>query len=106
MALTATAIPKVENEIKKLLRNPMVTKASINRPNISIAATEIEMPPSSDYYHTFANHVADISNSEPTIVYIADIGPIVSSLADLGIEAVGCYREMDSRHRHESCLSM
>ena len=87
----------------------MVTKASINRPNISLAATEIEMPPSSDYYHTFANHVADISNSEPTIVYtdfIADIGPIVSSLADLGIEAVGCYREMDSRHRHESYLSM
>ena len=27
----------------------MVTKASINRPNISLTATEIEMPPSSDY---------------------------------------------------------
>ena len=105
MALTATATPKVEDEIKKLLRNPMVTKASINRPNISLAATEIEMPPSSDYYHTFANHVADISNSEPTIVYfIADIGPIVSSLAELGIEAVGYYGEMDPRHRHESYL--
>ena len=94
MALTATATPKVADEIKQLLRNPMVTKASINRPNISLAATEIEMPPSSDYYNTFANHVADISNSEPTIVYvdfIADIGPIVSSLAELGIEAVGYY---------------
>ena len=107
MALTATSTPKVEDEIKKLLRNPMVAKASINRPNISLAATEIQMPPSSDYYHTFANHVADISNSEPTIVYtdfIADIGPIVSSLAELGIEAVGYYGEMDPRHRHESYL--
>ena len=30
MALTATATPKVEDEIKKLLRNPMVAKASTN----------------------------------------------------------------------------
>ena len=107
MALTATATPKVQDDIKKLLRNPVVTQASINRPNITLAATEVEVAQSSDYYHTFAEHVSDISNSEPTIVYtdfIADIGPIVSSLADLGIDAVGYYGEMDPRERQESYL--
>ena len=105
MALTATATPEVEIEIKKLLRNPVVTKASINRPNISLSAKEVKVPPGGDYFHTLADHVADISCSEPTIVYtdfIADIGPIVSSLADLGIEAVGYYGEMDPRERQES----
>ena len=107
MALTATATSKVENDIKKLLHNPVVTKASINRPNITLSATQVDVPSSSDYFHVFADHVADISNSEPTIVYtdfIADIGPIVSSLADLGIDAVGYYGEMDPRERQESYL--
>ena len=105
MALTATATPEVEVEIKKLLRNPLVTKASINRSNISLSAIEVNVPPNGDYFHTLANYVADISCSEPTVVYtdfIADIGPIVSSLADLGIEAVGYYGEMDPRERQES----
>ena len=92
----------------KLLRNPVVAKASINRPNITLAAIEVEVPPSNDYFHTFANHIADISNSEPTIAYtdfIADIGPIVSSFADLSIDAVGYYGEMDPRERHDSYLN-
>ena len=104
---TATATPKVEDDIKKLLRNPIVTHASINRPNITLAATEVEVAQSSDYYHTIAEYVSDISNSEPTIVdtdFIADIGPIVSSLADLGIDAVGYYGEMHPRERQESYL--
>ena len=72
-----------------------------------LSVTEVDVPASSDYFHTFADYVADISNSEPTVVYtdfIADIGPIVSSLADLGIEAVGYYGEMDPRRRQESYL--
>ena len=107
MALTATTTPEVENDIRKLLRNPVVTRVSINRPNITLSVTEVDVPASSDYFHTFADYVADISNSEPTVVYtdfIADIGPIVSSLADLGIEAVGYYGEMDPRRRQESYL--
>lgn len=105
MALTATATPEVVTEIKKLLRNPLVTKASINRPNISLSAVEVKVPPGGDYFHTLANHVADIASSEVMIVYtdfISDIGSIVSSLADLGIEAVGYYGEMDPRERQES----
>ena len=57
-----------------------MTQASINRPNITLAATEVIVAPSSDYYHTFVGYVADISNSEFTVVYtdfIANIGPIV-----------------------------
>ena len=107
MALTTTATPKVEDDIKKLLRNPVVSKSSINRPNITLSATELVISPDSDYFQVFANHVADISNSEPTIVYtdfISDIGPIVSSLSDLGIDAVGYYGEMDPRERQESYL--
>ena len=107
MALTATATPKVEDTIKKLLRNPVVSKSSVNRPNITLSTTELVISPNSDYFQVFASHVADISNSEPTIVYtdfISDIGPIVSSLSDLGIEAVGYYGEMDPRERQESYL--
>lgn len=58
-----------------------------------------------NYYHTFADHVVEISKSEPTIIYtdfIADIGPIVSALSDLGIDAVGYYGEMDHKQRKQS----
>lgn len=110
MALTATATPAVENDIKKLLRNPLVLRASINRPNITLSAQEVIMAPAGTpkkYCHIFADHVAEISQSEPTIVYtdfIADIGPIVSALSDLGIDAVGYYGEMDPRERNQSYL--
>ena len=94
MALMAMATPKVETEINNLLPNAVVTKASINRPSISLSVKEVKLLPGGDYFHTLANYVADISCSEPTIVYtdfLVDIGPIVSYLADLGIEAVGYY---------------
>ena len=58
-----------------------------------------------DYFATFAEYVSDITHGEPAIVYtdfIADIGHIVSSLNEIGIEAVGYYGEMDSRDRLES----
>lgn len=66
---------------------------------------EVKVPPGGDYFHTLANHVANIAHSEVKIVYtdfISDIGPIVSSLADLGIEVIGYYGEMDPRERQES----
>ena len=107
MALTATATPEVEKDIKKLLRDPLVTRASVNRPNILLSAKEVNVAPGSTYHSTFADHVAEISRSEPTIIYtdfIADIGPIVSALSDLGIDAVGYYGEMDPRERKQSYL--
>ena len=53
-----------------------------------------------DYFAT--DYVSDITHGEPAIVYTADIGRIVSSLNEIGIEAVGYYGEMDSRDRLES----
>ena len=104
MALTATATPKVEMDIKKLLRSPVTVKASINRPNIELHAFEIQAG-KDDYCATFSEHVSDITQGEPAIVYtdfIADVGCIVSSLNEIGIEAVGYYEEMDARDRMES----
>ena len=49
-----------------------------------------------------------IIESSPSIVYtdfIADIGPIVGCLADLGIEAVGYHGEMDPPSRHGSYMN-
>ena len=90
MALTATATPRVEQDIKKLLRNPLTFKASINGPNIKLCALEVKGV-NDDYFATFADYVSDITHGEPAIVYtdfIADIGHIVSSLNEIGIEAV------------------
>jgi superfamily II DNA helicase RecQ len=55
----------------------------------------------------FANNVAEIIGSTSSIVYtdfIADIGPMVSALAECGVKAVGYHGEMDSTSRHESYL--
>ena len=54
MALTATDTPEVETETKTLLRNPLVTKASINRPNNTLSAIEVQIPPAGNYFHTLA----------------------------------------------------
>ena len=55
-----------------------------------------------DYFATFAEYVSDITHGELAIVYtdfIADIGRIVSSLNEIGIEAVGYYGERDGFQR-------
>lgn len=41
LCLTATAPPPVENSISQLLRNPIVTKGSIDRPNVTLACEEM-----------------------------------------------------------------
>ena len=99
MALTATATPDVEGDIKKLLRNPLTVKASINRPNITLNAHEVKTH-TDNYFAIFAKYVADITSGESTIVYtdfIADVGAIVSSLNQVGIESVGYHGEMDMK---------
>ena len=52
--------------------------------------------------------VSDIIGVSLAIVYtdfIADIGPIVSFLDELGIRAVGCHGKMDPPARHESYMN-
>ena len=61
-----------------------------------------------NYFTIFAKYVADITSGESTIVYtdfIADVGVIVSSLNQVGIESVGYHGEMDPKDRMESYSS-
>ena len=57
MALTAMVTPEVETEVNKLLRNHVVTKASINQPNISLSAKELKVPSG-----TFTLILADLNS--------------------------------------------
>ena len=53
----------------------------------------------------FALRAIEIAGCTACIIYtdfIADIGPIVSALSDLGVEAVGYHGEMDAHSRQES----
>ena len=107
MALTATASLIVEEDIKSLLHDPVVVKSSVNRPNITLAAEEILVDKTSSYFNMFAKRVVEIIGSSICIVYtdfIADIGPILSCLAEVGVEAVGYHGEMDPTSRHESYI--
>ena len=92
MAVTATATPEVEDGIKQLLRGPVVHKSSVNRPNITMKAEELTTDTSVEPAMQFALKAVEIAGSTSSIIYtdfIADIGPIVSALSDLGVEAVG-----------------
>ncbi len=106
-ALTATVTPSVQEDITSILRSPVVKKTSMNRPNITLIAKELLPDKSVSYSMQFAKEAAEIVGSSSSIVYtdfIADIGPIVSGLAEFGVEAVGYHGEMDTTARHESYL--
>ena len=108
MCLTATATPTVEEDIKLLLRNPVVRKMSMNRPNVTLNVEEVKEDKSLNHAEQFAKRVAEICGSSSSIIvytdFIADIGPIVSALEQVGVEAVGYHGEMDAPSRQESYL--
>ena len=107
MCLTATATPAVEEDIKLLIRNPVVQKKSMNRPNVTLNVEELKDDKSLNHAEQFAKRAAEICGSSSSIVYtdfIADIGPIVSALQQVGVEAVGYHGEMDAPSRQESYL--
>ena len=98
MALTATTTLAVKEEIELLLRNPVVSQSSMNRPNITLKVEELQQDKSKPQALQFASRAAEIVKSDPSIIYtdfIADIGPIVSGLQEVGVEAVGYHGEMD-----------
>ena len=104
--LTATAPPSVEESILKLLRNPMITKGSINRPNITLSCEVIPSSVHRKDFSYFASRVSDLLNdSDSAIIYtdfIDDVGPIMNKLSDEGIESCAYYGEMDVKSRNES----
>ena len=107
MALTATATENVEEDIKLMLRNPVTTKCSMNRPNVTLNVEELPHDKSQPQALQFAKRVSEIVESSSSIVYtdfIADIGPIVSALQEVGVDAVGYHGEMDAPSRRESYM--
>ena len=107
MALTATATPSVEEDIKLLLRNPVINKSSMNRPNVTLSVEELLHDSSVPAALQFAKRAAEIIKSTSSIIYtdfIKDIGPIVSTLEEFGVEAVGYHGEMDAPSRYESYI--
>lgn len=103
MCLTATAPPTVEVSIRKLLRDPLVSKASIDRPNVYLACEEM---PHKANFEFFASRVSEML-LEPScsIIYtdfIDSIGPIMNHLNSYGLDSVAYYGEMDAKSRKES----
>ena len=107
MALTATAMPEVVKDMKSLLRRPHIVQASVNRPNIYLGVEELKSDKTVPPAIQFARRAADIIGSTSAIVYtdfISDIGPIVSALAEVGVDAVGYHGELDAASRHEAYI--
>ena len=102
MALSATATAEVEAKIRNSLRNPVTEKRSINRPNVTLNVEELHQEKGVDATMQFAIRAAEIAGTAPAIIYtdfISDIGPIISSLLEIGKDAVGYHGEMDPSER-------
>ena len=79
----------------------------MNRPNTALNVEELGSDKSVSPAMQFGTRASEIMGSSAAIVYtdfIADIGPIVSSLSENGIQAVGYHGEMDAYSRCESYL--
>ena len=100
MVLTATATSLVENSLLQLVRSPVISKGSINRPNIYFQCEELE---NDDDFSIFAEKAAKIIKNECSIIYtdfINNIGPIMSKLQENGIDSLPYYGEMDAKSRY------
>jgi superfamily II DNA helicase RecQ len=81
--------------IKKLVRDPLISKASINRPNIFLECEELSNGNDLAY---FASRVVDKIGNDCTIIYtdfINSVGPIMSELSAFDVDSVAYYGEMD-----------
>ena len=103
MMLTATAPPEVFDSISKLVRNPVVSKGSMNRPNVKLSCEELPCADRGNL-NDFAIRASEIAGDRCTVVYtnfIENVGPIISELSDLGHSCVGYYGVMDPKSRLE-----
>ena len=105
--LTATAPPLVKHTLMKLLRDPVVSQASIDRPNIYLSCEEIPANVERKNFSYFATKVASLlDHSECAIIYytdfIDDVGPNMNALHSHGLDSVAYYGEMDTKSRTES----
>jgi len=87
VALTATAPPEVMS-IRKLVREPLAVRSSVNRPNIYLECEEIPDNIGKDDLSYFAMRVAEKVENSCTIIYtdfINNVGKIVSALLSLDL---------------------
>ena len=105
MALTATATPDVEEELKNtVLHNLVIQKMSINHPNIALHVEELAANNESANAMQFSARAAEIIQSSSAVIYtdfIADVGKIISSFQSVGISSVGYHGEMDISSRED-----
>ena len=98
----------MEESIHYLLRNPTISKGSIDRPNniIMLACEEIPSSIRRKDFSYFASRVSEMLQSDERAIeytdFIDDVGPIMSELSNYGINSVAYYGEMDIRSRNES----
>lgn len=103
LLLTATAPPQLQTKLRGMLRNPVLSNGSINRPNIELRVEECPKSQQCPYKY-FAVRVKEIVGKNPAIIYTDfdnDIGPILSAVRSVGYEAVGYHGEMDARTKSE-----
>ena len=88
MALTATAIPDVEEELKNaVLRNLVIHKVSMNHPNIVLHVEELAADNESANAMQFSARAAEIIQSSSAVTYIdfiVDVGKIISTFQSTG----------------------
>ena len=108
MALTATATPDVEEELKNaVLRNPVIQKVSMNRPNIALYVQELAAENESANAMQFSARAAEIIQSSSAVIYtdfIVDVGKIISGFESIGISSVGYHGEMDISSREDAYM--
>ena len=104
--LTATAPSLVKHSLMKLLRDPVVSQASIDRPNIYLTCGEIPTTVERKNFSYFATKVSSLLDSEECAIiytdFIYDVGPIMNALHSHGLDSVAYYGEMDAKSRRES----
>ena len=106
MLLTATAPPEVQSELQSLVRNPFISRGNIDRQNIYFQCEEIDSGDSEDF-SDFTARASQLIGNECAIIYtdlIRHVGPIMSKLAEHGIDSVAYYGEMDPKSRTESYM--
>ena len=104
MILTVTASEMVEKTVLQLIRSPVISKGSINRPNVFLQCEELC---GDDDFTIFAKKVSETIKQECCIIYkdfINNIGPIMSKLQENGIDSLPYYGEMDSKSRYSNYM--
>ena len=108
MALTATATPNVEEELKNMvLCNPVIQKVSMNHPNIALYVEELVGENELANAMQFSARAAEIIQSSSAVVYtdfIVDVGKIISGFESIGISSIGYHGEMDVSSRENAYM--